>query len=129
MKRGQIKYLVLSFAIFYSPSEDVLIFKQFQLHRQFILNFLFNLIFLLFSIARLNLMKETQHEKYNITFKFITVNYIRCQFHQHFTCMFFVQKSFPLITFWQKKHFRTKTARVKCWWNWPQNSKVILNII
>jgi len=43
-----------------------------------------------------------------------------CQFHQHFTRAFFVQKSF-----WQLfssyvlaiKHFHTKNAHVKCWWN------------
>jgi len=29
-------------------------------------------------------------------------------------------RSFSLITFWQKKHFPMKNARLKCWWNWLQ---------
>jgi len=28
-------------------------------------------------------------------------------------------RSFFLVTFWQKKHFRMKNSHVKCWWNWP----------
>jgi hypothetical protein len=36
------------------------------------------------------------------------------QFHQHFTRKFFVRKCFSLVTFWRKKHFRTKNADVKC---------------
>jgi len=47
------------------------------------------------------------------------------QFHQRFTRAFFVQnfgakkqKCFSLVTFLAKKHFRTKNAHVKCWWNW-----------
>jgi len=43
-----------------------------------------------------------------------------CQFHQHFTRAFFVWKCFSIVTFWRKKHFRTKNAHVKCWWNWRQ---------
>jgi len=31
-------------------------------------------------------------------------------------------RSFSLVKFWWKKHFRTKNACVKCWWNWPQGS-------
>jgi len=27
--------------------------------------------------------------------------------------------SYSLVTFWQKKHFCTKNAYIKCWWNWP----------
>jgi len=30
--------------------------------------------------------------------------------------------SFLLVTFWQKKPFRTKKACVKCWWNWHRHS-------
>ncbi len=47
----------------------------------------------------------------------------RCQFHQHFTRVFFVQsalRSFSLVTIWQIKHFRKKNVLVKCWWNWHQ---------
>jgi len=50
-----------------------------------------------------------------------------CQFHQHFTRAFFVWKSFwQLFSSYMKvgksctKHFRTKNAHLKCWWNWPQ---------
>ncbi len=45
---------------------------------------------------------------------FTPVSYpeIRYQFHQHFTCAFFVQKCFSLVAFWQKS--------TKFWWNWPQ---------
>ena len=32
----------------------------------------------------------------------------------------FRTKNFFLVTFWQKKHFRTKNTRVKRWWNWRQ---------
>jgi len=46
----------------------------------------------------------------------------RCLFHQHFTGAFFVQKCLSLFTFRQKKHFRPKNARVKCWWHWLQGS-------
>jgi hypothetical protein len=31
------------------------------------------------------------------------LNVVWCQFHQHFTCAFFVRKCFSLVTFWQKK--------------------------
>ncbi len=40
------------------------------------------------------------------------------QFHQHFTRNLFARKGFSLVTFWRKKHFRTKNASIKCWWNW-----------
>jgi len=52
------------------------------------------------------------------------------QFHQHFTCTFFIRKCFAQLFssyvlalakgFRQNKHFRTKNLSVKCWWNWPQ---------
>jgi len=29
-------------------------------------------------------------------------------------------KAFFLVPFWQKKHFCTKNAGIKCWWNWHQ---------
>jgi len=31
---------------------------------------------------------------------------------------FWVWNCFSLVTFWRKKIFRTKNARVKRWWNW-----------
>jgi len=68
---------------------------------------------------------QTQLEKTTFVQKICTFNVDeidgRCQFHQRF----FVRKSFWqlfLVTFWQKKHFRTKNAHVKCWWNWPQTN-------
>jgi len=53
----------------------------------------------------------------------VTLVEARCQFHQHFTWAFFIQKSF-----WQlfqfhvgrkscAKHFRTKNVHRKRWWN------------
>ena len=50
----------------------------------------------------------------------------RCQFHQHFTSIFFVQKSFEhlfctyilgLYSFGARK--LAQKLLVKCWWNWP----------
>jgi len=43
------------------------------------------------------------------------------QFHQQFTCEYFI-KSFFLVAFWLWTNFRTKNARVKCWWNWHLES-------
>jgi len=54
----------------------------------------------------------------------------RCQFHQHFTSSFLVQKclcvlcSFSLITFWPcnfSPQGIRKRLLVKCWWNWLQD--------
>ncbi len=51
---------------------------------------------------------------------------IRCQFHQHFLCAFFVQKYFLCLEFGFEQTFvqkmRTKNACKKCWWNWRQVS-------
>ncbi len=53
-------------------------------------------------------------------------NVIRCQFHQHLTCGFFVRKfsmklfsayNLCLNVFWRKN---IGTNLIKCWWNWPQ---------
>ncbi len=53
------------------------------------------------------------------------------QFHQHFTCAFFIWKCFLPKSFCQsrivtreklRKAFLYKNACVKCWWNWPQGS-------
>jgi len=49
-----------------------------------------------------------------------------CQFHQHFTRKFYVQKSFRQLfllacTYLEKscqKDVCMKNTRVKCWWNW-----------
>ncbi len=30
---------------------------------------------------------------------------------------FSYETSYALVKFWQKRHFRMKNARVKCWWN------------
>ncbi len=53
------------------------------------------------------------------------------QFHQQFMRAFFVRNCFARLFssyvlalvkgFWQKKHFRKKNVRIKCWWNWPKN--------
>jgi len=45
----------------------------------------------------------------------------RCQFHQHFTWAFFVQKykSFSLIMFWHWRKHESTFACVNCWWNTP----------
>jgi len=44
----------------------------------------------------------------------------RSQFHQHFTCMFFIRKCFFCQNVTREKHFGTKNAGVKRWWNWHQ---------
>ncbi len=56
-----------------------------------------------------------------------------CQFHQRFTCPFFVQTSFRQLfsnyMYIEKswvKHFRTKIFRITCWWNWPLVDKTRL---
>jgi len=50
-----------------------------------------------------------------------------CQSHQHFSCAFFIRKSFlaafssyvlPLVK------IRTKNVRIKCWWNRRQLSSI-----
>jgi len=55
----------------------------------------------------------------------ITLSTFRCQFHQHFTHAFFVQKCFTqLFSTYIKldkscqKDFCMKNAFVKHWWNW-----------
>jgi hypothetical protein len=56
-------------------------------------------------------------------FNFIHFSYR--QFHQWFLCAFFVRASFWqlfLVTFRLCQKFRTKNARVKCWWNWHQDN-------
>jgi len=65
--------------------------------------------------------------RHNQTKCIYVCGFIRCQFYQHFMCVFFIWKSF-----WQlfssymwvekssEKHFCTKKAHVKCWWNWLQ---------
>ncbi len=30
---------------------------------------------------------------------------------------FSYETSYSLVKFWQKRHFRTKNVRIKCWWN------------
>jgi hypothetical protein len=53
----------------------------------------------------------------------------RCQFHQHFMHIFFVQKvfarSFFLLTFWYIlfwcKNIVAKLL-IKCWWNWHKSA-------
>jgi len=52
-------------------------------------------------------------------FTFFTVS--RCQFHQHFTSAFIVQKSFLCLEFGFEWTFVQK-MRVKCWWNWRLES-------
>jgi len=64
---------------------------------------------------------------------FLVVVATRCQFHQHFTRTFLygsALRRFSLVTFWLwwkdfggKKHFRTKNACLKCWWNCHQSAK------
>ncbi len=44
----------------------------------------------------------------------------RSQFHQHFTCTFFIWKCFFCLNVTREKHFSTKNVQVKCWWNWHQ---------
>jgi len=39
-------------------------------------------------------------------------------FHQHFTCTFLYESIFFRQNVTREKNFRTKNARVKCWWNW-----------
>jgi len=51
-----------------------------------------------------------------------------CQFHQRYLCTIFehnfgaknfkpkIQPSYKILA--PKTHFRTKNARLKCWWNW-----------
>jgi len=47
----------------------------------------------------------------------------RCQFHQHFTCAFFIRKCFSMLRVWLWTNFRTKNLLVKRWWNWRQKSR------
>ena len=65
----------------------------------------------------------------NIRFDFFKsdTNQYRCQFHQHFTCSFFIWKSFKKLfcTYCLGLYFfgGRKLAQkllVKCWWNWLQ---------
>jgi len=54
------------------------------------------------------------------------------QFHQHFTRKFLYESAFFAKTKLEKsctKHFRTKNACVKCWWNWPLVLYVLLQFI
>jgi len=55
----------------------------------------------------------------------------RCQFHQHFMHVFYVQKPFVLpysnyslaLLFFGKRILAEKLL-VKCWWNWPQVEEI-----
>jgi len=70
------------------------------------------------KVARKMLMKKLtppQQKKFAMKSAMKNAKAIpRCQFHQHFTHVFFIQKCFSLVMFWRKKHFRTKNARIKC---------------
>ncbi len=73
-------------------------------------NLIANIFFLVKSGSRLFLMRMSDDSG----------EPRRCQFHQRFTCVFFVRKSFFRQNITREKYFRTKNARVKHWWNWIQ---------
>jgi len=70
----------------------------------------------------LNLLHNTRVPSISCLYRNVT----RRQFHQHFTRSFFVRKCFYLVTFWQKKIFRTKNAHKKRWWNRHKVSGTLL---
>jgi hypothetical protein len=54
---------------------------------------------------------------------------LRCQFHQHFMCNFFIGKCFAqifshysLALWFFGKRISAQKLLVKCWWNWQQGS-------
>ncbi len=52
-----------------------------------------------------------------------------CQFHQHFTLSFFLfESAFFRQNVTREKHFRTKSARKICWWNWDLDSEILMKL-
>jgi len=73
------------------------------------------------SLTSFSVIRRRSNNKWHLRPGLYFINILRVRFSYESA---FLNRClcFSLVTFWQKKHFRTKTARIKCWWNWPQGS-------